>query len=568
MTGRERSREDSGERFRWFQIEILIVFAALILIVTAIIDFVILERSGRAMQQTASDLIAANSRQLELNINSYLERMETTSTLLFSNEAYYQYDATDESMDEYDKVKAEEAIKDRLVDIGLMENYSDFGIIYSDDHRVGWISHGTEDLFPEGGMYEAFSGYITNEKKNDGWCFGINGSSDRIYYIKRLNPNAIIVSAIYTKELSSVFIYPEQLEGMTIRLVDDDNTIMFSSTHDEIGEMLPDEITVQLDNYDRQNSENGDSTDKSESSENGGVADKSESDGIGDAADKLESGGNGDATDKSGSGGFGDAASAPIEMSSSIISEDYIINTNLCSNNWEVICSIPTEIILKENISMRNFTLKASLAMAVLFVLIGLGIIIRISRPVDGMVTSLQEKAEIDNLSGVNNKVTFEENVGYRLSLQVENRISVLVMLDMDNFKQINDRLGHVYGDQVIIRIGKLLRRMYGSASIIGRMGGDEFAIFAECIDVDRNEVIEAVNEQTTQVLEAFTTEFEHEREQCGVSLSAGVYVTEEAEVITYEEMYDKADKALYISKNNGKNQYTFYDEEEAGDNL
>lgn len=568
MTGRERSREDSGERFRWFQIEILIVFAALILIVTAIIDFVILERSGRAMQQTASDLIAANSRQLELNINSYLERMETTSTLLFSNEAYYQYDATDESMDEYDKVKAEEAIKDRLVDIGLMENYSDFGIIYSDDHRVGWISHGTEDLFPEGGMYEAFSGYITNEKKNDGWCFGINGSSDRIYYIKRLNPNAIIVSAIYTKELSSVFIYPEQLEGMTIRLVDDDNTIMFSSTHDEIGEMLPDEIAVQLDNYDRQNSENGDSTDKSESSENGGVADKSESDGIGDAADKLESSGNGDATGKSGSGGFGDAASAPIEMSSSIISEDYIINTNLCSNNWEVICSIPTEIILKENISMRNFTLKASLAMAVLFVLIGLGIIIRISRPVDGMVTSLQEKAEIDNLSGVNNKVTFEENVGYRLSLQVENRISVLVMLDMDNFKQINDRLGHVYGDQVIIRIGKLLRRMYGSASIIGRMGGDEFAIFAECIDVDRNEVIEAVNEQTTQVLEAFTTEFEHEREQCGVSLSAGVYVTEEAEVITYEEMYDKADKALYISKNNGKNQYTFYDEEEAGDKL
>ena len=568
MTGRERSREDSGERFRWFQIEILIVFAALILIVTAIIDFVILERSGRAMQQTASDLIAANSRQLELNINSYLERMETTSTLLFSNEAYYQYDATDESMDEYDKVKAEEAIRDRLVDIGLMENYSDFGIIYSDDHRVGWISHGTEDLFPEGGMYEAFSSYITNEKKNDGWCFGINGSSDRMYYIKRLNPNAIIVSAIYTKELSSVFIYPEQLEGMTIRLVDDDNTIMFSSTHDEIGEMLPDEIAVQLDNYDRQNSENGDLTDKSESSENGGMADTPESSENGDSADKLESSGNGDATDKSGSGGFGDAASAPNEMSSSIISEDYIINTNLCSNNWEVICSIPTEIILKENISMRNFTLKASLAMAVLFVLIGLGIIIRISRPVDGMVTSLQEKAEIDNLSGVNNKVTFEENVGYRLSLQVENRISVLVMLDMDNFKQINDRLGHVYGDQVIIRIGKLLRRMYGSASIIGRMGGDEFAIFAECIDVDRNEVIEAVNEQTTQVLEAFTTEFEHEREQCGVSLSAGVYVTEEAEVITYEEMYDKADKALYISKNNGKNQYTFYDEEEAGDKL
>lgn len=514
MAKKERKQEKSGERFRWFQIEILVVFAAIILIVTAFLDYVILERSGRAMQQTVSELISANSRQLELNINSYLERMETTSTLLFSDESYYLYDATDENIEEYDKVKSEETIKDRIVDIGLMENYSDFGIIYSDDHKVGWISHGTQDLFPEGGAYDAFSSYIKGGKKNDGWCFGINGSTDRMYYIKRLNPDAILVSAIYTRELSSVFIYPEQLDGMTIRLIDQSGTIMFSSDDEEIGTKLPDEIAAELNNG----------------------ADK---DNVNDAGDNT----------------------ASMEMSSSIISENFLINSNVCSNDWRVVCSVPTNIILQENMKLRAFTLRVSMCMAVMFVLVGLFLITRLSRPMDGMVTSLQEKAEIDKLSGVMNKTTFQETVESKLGENIENRVSVMVMLDVDNFKQVNDKLGHMYGDQVIIRVGKLLRRMYDRETDIGRLGGDEFALFTECIDVKRDDVMNAVREQMDQVLEAFTDEFENEREQCNVSLSAGVYITAEGDTINFKYIYEKADEALYHSKREGKSQYTFYGE-------
>ena len=82
-----RKKEGSGRQFKRFQIELLVVFSALILIVTIFLDYLILERSGRTMQRNASNLISANSRQIELNINSYLERMETVPTLLFSDEA-------------------------------------------------------------------------------------------------------------------------------------------------------------------------------------------------------------------------------------------------------------------------------------------------------------------------------------------------------------------------------------------------------------------------------------------------------------------------------------------------
>ena len=502
MLKKERKVE-SGERFRWFLIEILVVFAAIILIVTVFLDFVILGRSRSALQQTSSELIAANSRQLELNINSYLERVETISTLLFSDESIYLYDATDPGIEEYNKVKNEETINNRIVDIGLMENYSDFGIIYSDDHHVGWISHGTEDLFPEGGIYEAFSKYIVNEKKNDGWCFGIGGNTDRMFYVKRLNPNAILVASTYTRELLSVFIYPEQLEGMTVRLVDAEDGIIFSSNfEEEIGKKIPFEIAGQLKN--------------------------------------------------------------DLGTSRSVITRDYIINSNLCSNSWRVICSIPTKIILNENIKLRLFTLRASGIMAILFALLGLVMIRRLSRPMDGMVSSLQERAEVDRLSGVMNKATFEEEVTERLTDSSKNRILAFVMLDVDNFKQVNDKLGHAYGDQVIIRVGELLRSMYEDDTRIGRLGGDEFALFTEFTDLKYDDAERSVKEQMKKVMNAFAGEFHKEREQCDVSLSAGVYLTDK-EKPDFNELYQKADKALYNSKNTGKSRFTFYDELQGG---
>ena len=500
MSAKLQKKERSDERFRFFQYEILFVFAMLIIIVTAFLDYVILERSGRAMQEKVSDLTAANSRQIELNINSYLERMETTPTLLFSDEIYYLYDETDESIEDYDKVKSEETIKNRIVDIGLMDNYSDFGVVFADDHKVGWISHGTQDLFKDGGIYETFEGYISNSKKNDGWCFGVNGNTDRMYYIKRLNEHAILVSSIYTRELSSVFVYPEQLEEKEIRFVDEDNVVMYSADAEEIGEKLPAQISNSID----------------------------------------------------------DEAYA-VGNSSSIITSDYLINVNVCHNGWRVICSVPTEIILKENQQLKSFTLRISGALAIIFVLVGLFIITKLSKPMDGMVSSLQDKAEIDRLSGVMNKATFQENVENELRKNPPDDLAVFVMLDMDNFKQINDRLGHSYGDQVIIRMGKLLRKTYNNQTIIGRLGGDEFALYTGCVDVSREDIETAASEQMDQAIEAFMDEFEYEREKCELSISAGIYIREAAGA-TFKELYEKADSVLYTSKKKGKGCYTFYE--------
>ncbi len=502
MSSKHHGKNGSGERFRFYMIEMLAVFAILVIMITTLIDYVILERTEQTIRREVSGLIDINSRQMELNINSYLERMETAPALLFSDELYYLYDATDPDIEAYDKIKTEETIRNRILDIGLMDNYADFAVVYTDDHKVGWISHGTQDMFKDGGLYDGFAAKIGNNRTKDGWCFGIGGNYDRIYYVKRLNPDAILVSSIYTRELSSVFIYPDEIRGLVVRLLDEEGCIIYSSDTEEIGKQLPDDIKSLL--------------------------------------------------------------RTPEEVkniSERIATEDYIINANLCSNGWHVMTSVPTETILEENDALRRFTIRASVILAGILILMGLLLLIRIGRPMGGMVSSLQNKAEIDRLSGVMNKSTFQDEVEKRIPEGNGEDILVFVMIDMDNFKQINDNLGHIYGDQVIIRQGKLLRGFYDENTVIGRMGGDEFALFTECRDVSEAEIREAVSERMDQVMELFNREFEFEMKDYTLSISSGVYITRRKDT-DFTEMYERADLALYRAKRNGKAQYCFYGED------
>ena len=493
----------TGKKLRNFQLEMLLVFAVIIAGVTIVVDLIVVDRSKTALQNKVSELITVNSRQIELNIDSYLDRMETTPTLLYSDDIYYKYDATDEKISEYDKVKTEEAITDRIVDIGLMNNYNDFGIIYADNHKVGWISQGTQNLFENTNLYDSFADCLLDSSQSS-WLFGINGSSDRFYYIKRLNPNAILVSSVYTDELSSVFIYPKQIDGMDIRLVDGNNTVIYSSKQEESGTQLPEEIAAAL---------------------------------------------TGSATES------GD--------SSVIIGSEYLINANVCTNGWRGICTVPTSVVTKEAEDLKSFTMRISALMALIFVLTGLLMIRRVSLPMDDLLMSLQYKAEVDRLSGTMNKTTFQETVEKKLAHGEPGIRRAFVMIDMDNFKLINDKNGHSYGDQVIIRFGKLIRSLYDNETLIGRLGGDEFAIYIEAADTpepDNEDFRQAVASGLDRIMTGFKNEFKEEQTDCNISVSMGVYLNCD-NVPTFNTMYVKADKALYQSKENGKNRYTLYAE-------
>ena len=164
------------------------------------------------------------------------------------------------------------------------------------------------------------------------------------------------------------------------------------------------------------------------------------------------------------------------------------------------------------------------------------------------------------------NKAAFQDEVEVKLSAKNENDISILVMIDVDNFKQVNDKLGHSHGDQVIIRTGEILKKVFNADTIIGRLGGDEFASYSE-VKISDNEtdekeyresregMIAIAREQLVKLRTEFDREFKEEKSKCSISLSTGVYITDKYSGAkeNLKLIYDKADKALYNSKRTGR---------------
>lgn len=162
------------------------------------------------------------------------------------------------------------------------------------------------------------------------------------------------------------------------------------------------------------------------------------------------------------------------------------------------------------------------------------------------MEEDLVKQAQIDGLTGVCNKETAEKRIAERMK---NREAGYLFMMDVDNFKRINDGYGHVKGDETLVYLGSVLQEVFRKEDVIGRIGGDEFVAFVcgEGIPESR------IAERAKLILDRM----QHFQEEGGidVTLSIGIAPCPEAGE-TYEELYMAADQAMYMAKRRGKNQY------------
>lgn len=164
----------------------------------------------------------------------------------------------------------------------------------------------------------------------------------------------------------------------------------------------------------------------------------------------------------------------------------------------------------------------------------------------------LRERAESDQLTGVSNHMTTKQLVDEALADPSLSGRCVCALIDVDNFKSVNDRCGHIKGDELLERIGSLMRGSCRATDVVGRVGGDEFAIlFKGATSSDALDRLDAIREQVIELAGATAAEAD-------ASVSIGVYAVENG-VTTYDEAFCKADKALYVSKRKGKNRVSMY---------
>jgi diguanylate cyclase (GGDEF)-like protein len=165
----------------------------------------------------------------------------------------------------------------------------------------------------------------------------------------------------------------------------------------------------------------------------------------------------------------------------------------------------------------------------------------------------LDHLAHFDKLTNVPNRTLFRDrlNEAVKDSTRYKRKFS-LMFIDLDNFKPVNDNLGHDVGDEVLKEVAGRLLLCVRSSDTVARIGGDEFTIILHSILEPKNTAIVA-----KKIIDALSAPFHIKGNEIKIGASVGISIFPE-NGDTIETLLKCADDAMYDAKNNGKNQYKF----------
>ncbi|SEF98517.1 diguanylate cyclase (GGDEF) domain-containing protein [Nitrosomonas ureae] len=184
---------------------------------------------------------------------------------------------------------------------------------------------------------------------------------------------------------------------------------------------------------------------------------------------------------------------------------------------------------------------------------------------------SLLDESQKDKLTGLLNRQTFEENIKKISALtagpdigqdhdgnmlnrrrpKVETEKFCLAIIDIDDFKSINDRFGHIMGDEVLLLLSYVMKQNFRARDLLFRFGGEEFVVIFRA--PDKEEAYKALERFRNKIQEYHFPQIET------VTISMGATLINELNYLA-SEIIGRADQALYHAKQSGKNQLHFYE--------
>ncbi|MCD7835548.1 MAG: GGDEF domain-containing protein [Lachnospiraceae bacterium] len=234
-----------------------------------------------------------------------------------------------------------------------------------------------------------------------------------------------------------------------------------------------------------------------------------------------------------------------------------IYTSPIASKTWLLVMGIKAESIENKGSVLRRENDRYQVIMLV--ILAGMLGTIAVAAVLVGLrerknKKELENKADTDLLTGISNKIATERQIKEYIAANPGSQ-AVMIVMDIDNFKKINDTMGHAFGDEVIKSVGHQLKSMFRITDVVGRLGGDEFIVLLKNIRDSK------VIDKECRLLEECFHNFEvGEYVKYSVTASIGVAIFPR-DADSFEKLYKAADSALYSAKRKGKNQLAFYNE-------
>jgi diguanylate cyclase (GGDEF)-like protein len=180
-------------------------------------------------------------------------------------------------------------------------------------------------------------------------------------------------------------------------------------------------------------------------------------------------------------------------------------------------------------------------------------------RKINGYLTNLNIvtiKSETDALTGLWNRETFKQRVTSHLRDAADSaQMDAFMMIDVDYFKSVNDTYGHAAGDEVLVKCSSALRNVLRDSDIIARQGGDEFVVFCKSIGN-----ASTAENKARQIKEAWREVVPSGGDR-GIAASIGISLYPR-DGGTFQELFERADEALYATKESGRDHFEFYSEQ------
>ncbi len=178
-----------------------------------------------------------------------------------------------------------------------------------------------------------------------------------------------------------------------------------------------------------------------------------------------------------------------------------------------------------------------------------------ITRSMQDLVASANQNGAIDHLTGINNRRSAENRLKDSIELtRIRQNSLSFAILDIDNFKMLNDNYGHDFGDTVLRQVGDLLRTNVRRTDWVGRWGGDEFVISVQGGETEASAMLSRLCELVRRELFIAPDQSVHK-----VTFSCGV--CEWQEMMDSQSLFTKADEALYTAKRAGRDQLQVWSE-------
>lgn len=214
-------------------------------------------------------------------------------------------------------------------------------------------------------------------------------------------------------------------------------------------------------------------------------------------------------------------------------------------NNW-MMCYVVPEKSAKEDYQFIRYYEWIMTSVYLILLLLLLWAVYKIGRD---RRKELERDASLDLLTNVYNKKSMEKRVS-RLMKKYPDAVSAFIIMDVDMFKEINDTYGHAVGDEVLKDISKVLKASFREQDIIGRIGGDEFAVYM--YNVSCREMVE---ERLAWICGEFRNLHVNSVERAlTVSIGGAIFPDDGS---TYLELYKSADQQLYKVKKAGRDGYS-----------